>query len=86
MKICLICHKTFTEKRADQKYCCSKCKEIAKKRKQRLERQLKGLCPHCGKEMDHPLSRQQTKFKISYCSKCREYYKIKYNERKKRND
>jgi len=76
------CGETFVPKTSRQKYCSPQCRERFKKQKQRLERKLKGLCPHCGKPMDYPVSTWRTKRKISYCSRCREYYRKRYKKAK----
>jgi len=52
----------------------------------RLKRVLAGLCPQCGGEMDYPVSAHHTKDKITYCSKCREYYKNRHSKKEEEHE
>ena len=85
LKQCLHCGKSFPPTSNNQKYCCDNCRDTMKQRKYRLQRKLEGKCPQCGKKMDYPVSRWKTKNKISYCNKCREYFK-KHREKKLENN
>jgi len=76
---CPICHKSFAPKHCRHKYCSEKCKEVAKKRKQRLKLQDEGKCPQCGGEMDHPVGKNRDR--VSYCSRCREYFAKNHQRR-----
>lgn len=80
MRSCPICHKSFAPAAAKHIYCSNKCRDLAHKRRRRLDRQLSGRCPQCGREHDHPFG--QHKPRISYCSACAAYFRDRY--RKKR--
>lgn len=82
---CIEYGKSFAPLHSRQKFCSPACRERFKKRKIRLERKEKGLCPQCGRPMDYPVriggpgSKSLEKQRITYCSKCRE----KFREQKK---
>jgi len=75
MSICPICH-IFFPSVGRKKYCNEKCRYVAYKRKLRLDRQLSGNCPQCGKPYDGPLGTYKNK--TSYCSHCQKYYHNRY--------
>ena len=78
LKNCIECGLSFVPFSGRQIYCARKCKDRAKARKYRLERQLQGLCPQCGRPMDYPVRIGPGKAsgtKIKHCSRCREYFR-----------
>ena len=78
LKNCIECGLSFVPFSGRQIYCTRKCKDRAKARKYRLERQLQGLCPQCGGPMDYPARLKNSKkagAKIKHCSRCREYFR-----------
>lgn len=85
MKTC-ICGISFAPKSGNQKYHSRQCCDRHKAQKYRLQRKLSGKCPQCGGEMDYHLTKYEYKDinrpKLSYCSKCREYFKQHYEKKK----
>jgi len=79
MSFCLNCHTAFPSV-ANKKYCSDKCRYNAHKRKSRLDRQLAGKCPQCGRPYDGPLGTYKNK--TSYCSHCQVYYHNRYTQQK----
>jgi len=76
---CIECGKTFAPVSSRQKFCSRNCCDRFKKRKIKLARKEKGLCPECGGPMDYPIrigkGKSTRKQKISYCSRCRDKWR-----------
>lgn len=78
-----VCGALFIPNTKKQKYCSAACRDRYKVRRYRSTRKEKGLCPQCGREMDYPVrigkGKDDGKY-ISYCSRCRDYFRRKYLE------
>jgi len=79
MRNCLGCGISFAPKSKRHVYHSTQCRYRMRQQMLRLQRKLAGLCPQCGGEMDYPTSTHRTKNKITYCSKCREYFRIRHS-------
>mgnify|MGYP000978079281 CR=1 FL=1 len=83
---CIVCGKTHAR---DSVFCSKACESKHNKAKRVLKRMEQGLCPKCGGPMDYPIriggpGAAEKKQKISYCSKCREDYRRRYEEKKRK--
>lgn len=67
-----------------REYCSDRCRDRVKMRNRYKKRLKSGLCPQCGGEMDYPISPHKNKTSPKYCSKCQEYYRKRYQEKKKK--
>lgn len=82
MKQCVGCGQSFAPNNNKQKYCSILCRDRIKRKKYRILRQAQGRCPQCNGPMDYPVSKHQTKQKIQHCSRCREYYRQRHQQKK----
>lgn len=86
MRYCVECGKSFAPSHPKQKFCTRQCCDRFKARRYRLERQQKGLCPQCGKEMSYrPVrigsGKSTGKTKITYCEDCRKKFRELHRRR-----
>lgn len=78
---CLECGQSFTPNCNRQKFCCGKHKEIYSARVKRERRIVEGLCPQCGGPMPEA-AKGTYKEKLTYCQKCADYWKKRYEKKK----
>lgn len=74
---CPECKKEFIPKDRRQVYCTPQCRYRKYRRKIEAKRIEEGKCPKCGGVMDRT-------GKASYCSKCKEYWKVRYRNERER--
>ncbi|MEM3442255.1 MAG: CRISPR-associated endonuclease Cas1 [Candidatus Bathyarchaeia archaeon] len=80
--LCLECGRAFTPEKPGQKFCCNRHKDTYRKRLLRERRKAEGKCPQCGKPMAEG-AKGTYKERLTYCEKCREYWKERYEKEKK---
>ncbi|SFH40425.1 CRISPR-associated endonuclease Cas1 [Desulfotomaculum arcticum] len=76
---CPECGKIFTPNGNRQKFCCTKHKDVYAKRVRREKRVAEGRCPQCGEPMPEA-AKGTYKEKLTYCQKCADYWKKRYEE------
>lgn len=76
------CNNTFVPKHPKRIYCSTRCRDRVKRRKYVLKWIKNGLCSQCGGEMDYPKSKHKNKLSPQYCSKCQEYFRSVYKNKK----
>lgn len=79
---CLQCGRVFIPNCNRQKFCCTKHKEVYAKRAMREKRMAEGRCPQCGEPMPEA-AKGIYKDKLTYCQKCADYWKKRYENNKK---
>lgn len=83
-KVCVApdCTNTFEPSNPRQIYCSDRCRERTKRRKYVKQWISQERCIQCGGEMDYPKSFHSNKVSPKYCSKCQEYFRKYYRERR----
>jgi len=78
---CLECGEEFIPDKPGQQFCCKRHKGTHQKRLLRERRKAEGKCPQCGRPMTEG-AKGTYKKKLTYCDKCMEYWKQRYEANK----
>ena len=69
------CNAFYAPKAPHQMYCSVRCQRRTLRRETCKCRVADGLCPQCGGPMDYPVGVSPKHSRITYCSRCRDYWR-----------